>query len=82
MLADRITGKVCLTFPATEAEHDAYAGRAPQQAQLACGTTNATPEHGNQQDDDQQFRERLKAEAIAFVTGRPIDNSTTDNQRN
>lgn len=31
MPADRITQKVRLTFPATEAERDAYAGRVPQQ---------------------------------------------------
>lgn len=83
MPADRIAQKVRLTFPATKAEQDAYAGRAPQQAQLARGSTNTTPEHGNQQNEDQQLRERLKAEAIAYVTGQPMKtDSTTDNRRN
>lgn len=87
MGADRITQKVHLAFPATDAERDEFAGRVPQRALMARGATNNTPKHGNQQNEDQQLRERLKAEAIAYVTGQPIKtdsatDSTTDNRRN
>ncbi|MGX5357688.1 hypothetical protein [Kocuria sp. KH4] len=81
MGAERIVRRVTVVVPATAAERDAYAGRVPQRAHLARGATDTTPER-DEQDEDQRRKERLIAEAVAFVTGRPIKNTNNSNERN